>query len=160
MKLSELKTLLAQNPEKTIRFELPTGSKMPPHVHVTEVSRIDKRFVDCGGVFRTESICRLQTWFSDDTEHRLSAGKLLKILEKAAFFLETEDIEVDVEAEAPFISQFPIAVAEPEGDTLMFNLDIRHTACLAEDKCIRPVPVKESKFFKPLATLQPAKCCS
>lgn len=81
MLLLELKKLLAQNPQNNIRFVLPTGSKIPPHAHVTEVARLDKKFIDCGGTFRTESVCRLQTWFADDTDHRLTAGKLLAILQ-------------------------------------------------------------------------------
>src|SRR5581483_1540517 len=105
---------------------------MPPHAHVTEVARIDKRFIDCGGTFRTEFTCRLQTWFSDDTEHRLTSRKLLGILQKAASFLETENLDVDVEYEAPFISQFPISGAEAEGETLTVRLGTNHTACLAE----------------------------
>lgn len=159
MKLTELKTALAQHPTKTLRFVLPTGSKVPPHAHVTEVARLDKRFVDCGGTFRTESTCRLQTWFSDDTEHRLSAGKLLKILDQGASLLAGDDLAVEVEYEAPFISQFPIAAVEAEGDALLVRLDTRHTACLAEDKCLPPAPVTRSPSFKPLPALQPAKCC-
>ena len=155
MKLSEFKKLLADNSGKNIRFVLPTGSKIPPHAHVTEVARIDKRFIDCGGTFRTESICRLQTWFADDTEHRLSAGKLLAILKKSASFLETEDIDVDVEHEAPFISQFPISMVESEGDALLVRLDTKHTACLAEDRCQPQKPIS----FKPISSLQSSKCC-
>jgi hypothetical protein len=46
MILSELKKLLAENTDRNIRLLLPTGSKVPPHAHVTEVARIDKRFID------------------------------------------------------------------------------------------------------------------
>src|ERR1700761_1511911 len=108
MLLSEFKKSLAGNPDRFIRFILPTGTKVPPHAHVTEVARIDKRFIDCGGTQRTESSCRLQTWFQDDTDHRLKSGKLLAILDKAGSFLETDDLELDVEHKAPFIAQFPI----------------------------------------------------
>ena len=155
MKLSEFKKLLAQHSEKNLRFVLPTGSKIPLHAHVTEVARIDKRFIDCGGTFRTELTCRLQTWFADDTQHRLGAGKLLAILEKAGSFLETEDLEVDVEYEAPFISQFPISVVELEGNVFVVHLGTKHTACLAEDKCLPPKSIP----YKPLPSFQPSKCC-
>ena len=101
MFLAEFKKLLAENAARNIRFILPTGSKVPPHAHVAEVARMDKKFIDCGGTFRTETLCRLQTWFADDTDHRLTAGKLLGILEKSAAFLETDDLEVDVEHESP-----------------------------------------------------------
>src|SRR5271170_6059940 len=122
MMLFELKKLLAENTRQNIRFVLPTGVKIPPHAHVTEVARMDKRFIDCGGTFRTETSCRLQTWFADDTDHRLTAGKLLAILEKLASFLETENLEVDVEHEAPFVSHFPIEKVEVDGEALSIRL--------------------------------------
>ncbi len=159
MLLPEFKKLLAENFSRNIRFILPTGGKIPPHAHVTEVARIDKRFIDCGGTFRTLTRCRLQTWFADDTDHRLTAGKLLAILDKAGPVLETENLEVDVEHEAPFISQFPISGVTVEGDALLMQLGIAHTACLAEDKCLPPA-LNKSFLFKPLPDIQPSKCCS
>jgi hypothetical protein len=158
MQLSELKTLLAANATRNIRFTLPTGSKIPPHAHVTEVARMDKRFIDCGGTFRTETTCRLQTWFADDTDHRLTAGKLLAILDKSASFLETGNLEVDVEHEAPFISQFPISGVEVEEDVLLVRLGVKHTACLAEDKCLPPA-LNRISLLKPLPVIQKSKCC-
>jgi hypothetical protein len=138
MQLSELKKLLAKNASRNIRFILPTGSKIPPHTHVTEVARIDKKYIDCGGTRRTDAVCRLQTWFQDDTDHRLTAGKLSVILEKSASFFDKEDPEVDVEHEAPFVSHFPIEKIEIKDDTLMVHLGVKHTACLAEDRCLPP----------------------
>lgn len=157
MKLSEFKNVLAQHKDKTIRFILPDGSNIPFHAHVTEVARIDKRFIDCGGTHRTESYCRLQTWVANDLEHRLSAGKLLGILNKSSSFMQTEDIEVDVEHEAPVISQFPVAAVAPEDGTLVVKLRTRHTACLAQDKCLPPQqPVYRSiPDFRKSA----AQCC-
>jgi hypothetical protein len=149
MILSELKKLLAENTYRNIRFVLPTGSKVPPHAHVTEVARMDKKFIDCGGTFRTETLCRLQTWFADDTDHRLTAGKLLAILDKSASFLEADDLEVDVEHEAPFVSQFPISIVE---------LGIKHTACLAEDKCLPP-NLNKSSILTRLPDFKQNKCC-
>ena len=159
MLLSELKKLLSENSYRNIRFVLPTGSKVPPHAHVTEVARMEKRFIDCGGTFRTETKCRLQTWFADDTDHRLTAGKLLAILDKAASFLETDNLEVDVEHEAPFISQFPIAAVTMDDGVLAVQLGVTHTACLAEDKCLPPA-LNKPFSFQPLPNLQPKKCCS
>ena len=158
MILSELKKLLAENTCRNIRFVLPTGSKIPPHAHVTEVARMDKRFIDCGGTFRTETICRLQTWFADDTDHRLTAGKLLAILDKSASFLETENLEVDVEHEAPFISQFPISRVETTDDALIVELGTKHTACLAEDKCLPPA-LNKTSILTPLPSFKQSKCC-
>ncbi|MDB6056468.1 MAG: hypothetical protein JWO95_312 [Verrucomicrobiales bacterium] len=156
MKISEFKKLLVEHSTKNVRFVLPIGSKVPPHAHVTEVARIDKRFVDCGGTFRTESVCRLQTWFQNDTEHRLTAGKLAGILDKAGSFLGKDDLEVDVEYEAPFISQFPIESIEADGESLVLQLGLKHTACLAEDKCMPPKPIS----FEAIPTFKaPQKCC-
>src|ERR1043166_2429611 len=95
MKLSELKPILNQHSAAHLRFVLPDGTSVPAHSHVTEVARIDKRFIDCGGTLRNESHCRLQTWFSDDTEHRLTAGKLARILDKAQTILGADDLDVD-----------------------------------------------------------------
>src|SRR5580692_5406939 len=125
MLLSEFKKTLTENAARNIRFILRTGSKIPPHAHVTEVARIDKKFIDCGGTRRTETLCRLQTWFQDDTDHRLTAEKLLGILEKSASFLETDQLEVDVEHEAPFVSQFPVEKVEVDGDALILHLGIK-----------------------------------
>ena len=144
MKLVELKKNLAQHPEANLRFILPNGDSVPAHAHVTEVARIDKRFVDCGGTLRNESFCRLQTWFSDYLHHRLTAGKLLKILEKAGSFLATDELEVDVEHEVGFISQFPLESAVAAQNELVLRLTERHTACLAEDKCKPALPAQSS----------------
>lgn len=138
MKLSEFKTVLAAHPELNLRFVLPDGRRVPAHAHVTEVARIDKRFVDCGGKLRNDAFCRLQTWVADDLHHRLNAGKLLGILTKAAAILGPDDLEVDVEHEAGWISQFPLASCEAAGSDLVLKLSARHTACLAEDQCMRP----------------------
>ena len=128
MILSELKQVLAQHDDRNLRFMLPTGSKVPPHAHVTEVARMDKRFIDCGGIMRTGTTCRLQTWFADDTDHRLTARKLLGILSKSASFLESENLEVEVEHEAPFVSEFPISSVWVDAEELVISLGIRHTA--------------------------------
>jgi len=160
MKLSEFKRLLANHPDKNVRFELPTGSKFPAHAHVTEVARIDKRYIDCGGTKRTDSACRLQTWFADDTDHRLVVAKLLGILDKAAPLLETEDIEIDVECEAPFIAHFPVAGIEADDDIVLIRLGIKHTACLAEDKCGISQPPQTVFSIGTIPSLTPAtKCC-
>lgn len=140
MKLAELKTGLNEHPDANIRFLLPNGDFVPAHAHVTEVARVDKRFVDCGGTLRNDSLCRLPTWSADDVNHRLTAGKLAKILEKAGSFLASDDLDVDVEHEVGFISQFPLVSTSLEANELNLRLTERHTACLALDKCLPPPP--------------------
>jgi hypothetical protein len=162
MKLSDLKNILAAQPQARLRFLLPNGAFAPAHVHVTEVARVDKRFIDCGGTLRTEAACRLQTWHANDVEHRLTAGKLSKIFGKSNEVGLTDDLDVDVEHEVGFISQFPVEAIELAGEELIFRLGVRHTACLAEDKCLPPAkradfdPLKFDFSGKAAA----GKCCA
>jgi hypothetical protein len=158
MHVAEFKKALSENACRNIRFILPTGTKAPSHAHVTEVALIEKKFIDCGGTFRTDSLCRLQTWFADDTDHRLTAAKLLSILDKSASFLGNDDLEVDVEHEAPFVSQFPIEKIEVEGEELAIRLGIKHTACLAEDRCLPP-HLNKRNILTPLPSFTEKKCC-
>ncbi len=147
MNVTELKVELKKYPDAAVRFILPNGNSIPAHAHVTEVGRVDKRFIDCGGTLRTESWCRLQTWIANDTEHRLTAGKLAKIMDKAGPVLLTEDLDVDVEHEVGFISQFPLDAVESSPNEVVLRLSERHTDCLAKDKCT-PKPVSEFSPFK------------
>ena len=134
MKIAELKIELNKHTNANLRFLSPNGDFVPAHAHVTEVARIDKRSIDCGGTLRTDSLCRLQTWFSNDLEHRLVAGKLAKILEKAGPISLSDDLEVDVEHEVGLISQIPLESVEVASAEITLRLGERHTACLAIDK--------------------------
>jgi hypothetical protein len=58
MKLSALKTKLNQLEE--IAFQLPNGELVPNHFHVTEVGKITKHFIDCGGTERKEKVVNFQ----------------------------------------------------------------------------------------------------
>jgi hypothetical protein len=140
MKINDLKQILAQDPKAHVQFVLPDGALVPAHAHVTEAARIDKRFVDCGGTFREDALCRLQTWVADDLEHRLTAGKLLKILDKAKPVLLSEELEIDVEHELEYISQFPLQDASISEGVVALRLGVRHTACLALDQCCPKPP--------------------
>jgi hypothetical protein len=46
MKLSEIKKL---DTLENVTFQLPDGTTVPEHFHVTEVGLITKNFIDCGG---------------------------------------------------------------------------------------------------------------
>ena len=79
MNVADLKRSLSQYPAAHVRFLLPKGDAVPAHAHVTEVARIDKRFIDCGGDLHHDSRCRLQTWFANDVKTNLKLadrGKL------------------------------------------------------------------------------------
>jgi hypothetical protein len=89
----------------------------------------------------------MQTWFADDLEHRLKAGKLLRILEKAAVFLGTDQIEVDVEYEVGVITYSPVHSASIHEGEIVFKLEERRTACLAMEKCLQQPEILK---FKPI----------
>lgn len=92
MNLQQFKTLLASAGNKHFRLRLPNGSPVPVSFHVTEVGRVQKTFIDCGGTLRESVACQLQVWVGEDVEHRLEAQKAAKILEKAKAFLPDESI--------------------------------------------------------------------
>lgn len=149
MKTSILEGILRDFPNSDLKFILPDGGIIPLHAHITEVGRIDKTFLDCGATVRKVSTLSLQAWVADDTEHRLPAGKLADIIDRAAPILGNEDLEVELEYEDGLISQFPIEAVENSGDALVFTLGTKHTDCLAKEICLPP-------------SLQPASdsCCS
>lgn len=149
MTLSALKSHLKDSSHRKLRFLLPDGALVAAHAHVTEVARVEKHFMDCGGTLRAEVLCRLQTWVADDFEHRLTAGKLLGILDKAGPLLKGDDFEVDIEHELAFITQFPLSSVEIAGDEIYLGLTLRHTACLAQDKCLPGPASPQAISFKP-----------
>ena len=152
MKLHKLKIVLAQNPAAPVRFQLPSGDFVPVHAHVTEVARIDKRFIDCGGTLRTDSLCRLQTWFADDTDHRLTAGKLAKILALAESVLLTDDLDVDVEHEVGYITQFPLGSVALTNNEVVLHLTEPEACCRrpgwTHPPCLPPAAARSE--FNPL----------
>jgi hypothetical protein len=143
MNTSLLLTTLRNHPEHHLRFLLPDGGLIPVHAHVTEVGRVDKTFLDCGGTARRISSLCLQAWVADDVDHRLTAGKLADIIERAAPILGNDDLEAEIEYEDGLISQFPIESASTEGESLLFTLGTKHTDCLAKEICL-PTPRESS----------------
>lgn len=140
MKLSEFKNHLLGAPEHELRFILPDGDAIPVHAHITEVGRVDKNFVDCGGSRRSVSNCTLQAWVAEDDEaHRFAPGKLAKVIEMATPIFRGDDLEVEIEYEDCSITQFPIVDAEVSEGILTFKLGSKHTDCLAKEVCAVPL---------------------
>src|SRR5262249_47609022 len=135
MKLNEFLAVLPDNPSAAIQLMLPDGSLVPAHFHVTEVGRVHKDFIDCGGTTRSVTSCVLQVWVANDTEHRLDTAKLGKILRSAVPLLRTTDLPVEVEYENCVVSQYPLAEVEITPSGVLVHLGTKHTACLAEDRC-------------------------
>lgn len=135
MRLSAFKTLLSQNPEQLVTFVLPDGDIIPANYHVTEVGYVTKRFVDCGGTRREAASCQLQIWLGNDSEHRLTSGKLAGILELAKDLVPSDDVDLEVEYEDCSISQYPVTGGEITGGGIKISLGSKHTDCLAKEAC-------------------------
>jgi hypothetical protein len=147
MKLSEIKTALITL--ETIAFQLPNGQLVPNHFHVTEIGKITKNFIDCGGTVRKEEVVNFQLWDANDYDHRLHPEKLVSIINLSEKVLGIEDLEIEVEYQGETIQKFGL---DFEGNN--FLLTSKQTDCLARDKC--EVPTKKAIS----AVLEPASCCS
>jgi hypothetical protein len=128
MKLSEFKNALTKVQE--IYFSLEDGTPIPAHVHITEVGEITKKFVDCGGKVRTETVVNFQLWYSTDTHHRLTPIKVMDILDKAEQLVNVGDNLIEVEYQQHTIGKFGISF-----DGREFVLTKTTTTCLADDMC-------------------------
>lgn len=129
MKLSQIKSELKKL--NTIAFQLPNGDLVPSHFHVTEVGKITKHFIDCGGVVRNEEVVNFQLWEANDYDHRLHPEKLIHIIELSEAKLQIPDLEIEVEYQMKeTIGKFSL-----DFDGTNFLLQSKLTDCLAKDNC-------------------------
>lgn len=150
MNLSSIKSILPTL--DTLVFELENGNLVPEHFHVTEIGQINKHFIDCGGVVRTEQKISFQLWYSDDLNHRLNPQRLLDIIRLSEEKLNIQDAEIEVEYQLETIGKFHL-----DFNGKHFVLKNAQTACLAEDQC--KIPVTKNKIQ--LSTLgTTTSCCS
>ena len=150
MTLSEIKNHLTTL--NTIAFQLPDGSLVPQHFHVTELGRITKHFIDCGGTERKEEVANFQLWNADDYNHRLHPEKLVHIIELAERQLGLGDLNIEVEYQDTTIGKFGL-----DFDGTNFLLTTKETDCLARENC--GVPVEKTKVkMAELQTANGASC--
>lgn len=149
MKLSEVKTIL-QN-ASTIAFQLPDGSLVPHHFHVTEVGKISKHFIDCGGTIRREEVINFQLWNANDYDHRLHPDKLLKIIQLSEQELDLKDLEIEVEYQGVTIQKYALAY-----DGSRFLLTTKQTDCLAREQC----GIADVVAMDQLRVVSAPACCS
>ena len=147
MKLSQVKEILKNI--DTLTFELPDGSLVPSHFHVTEIGQINKHFIDCGGKVRKENVINFQLWNANDYNHRLHPEKLVNIIELSEKTLQLQDLEIEVEYQAETIGKFGL-----DFNGTSFVLTTKYTDCLAKDNCGVPKPKVK------LSQLQEAACCT
>jgi len=137
MKLSEIKKALQKL--ETIAFQLPDGILVPNHFHVTEVGKVTKHFIDCGGTVRNEEVVNFQLWEANDYDHRLHPEKLVQIIELSEEKLQIPDLEIEVEYQmAATIGKFNL-----DFDGTNFLLTSKVTDCLAKDNC--GIPTEKPK---------------
>ena len=135
MILSQLKSLLADHSERFFRLSLPDGAPVPVSFHITEVGRVRKTFLDCGGTLREKTTCQLQVWVGADYEHRIETRKMAGILEKGKSLLPDESVPVEIEYEDRVISQYTIESHQITDNAVILKLAHKHTECLAPELC-------------------------
>lgn len=148
MKVEALKGFLLK--QEKISFELPDGTLVPSHFHVTEVGRVTKDFIDCGGVRRNEEKINFQLWEApDDYDHRLHPEKLIKIITLSQKELGIGDLDIEVEYQGSTIGKYGLEIGS--GSLILTSTA---TACLARDQC--GVPQDKPKFN--LSNMQSNSC--
>lgn len=154
MKLSEIKQHLKTL--QSIAFELPNGELVPAHFHVTEVGKISKHFIDCGGKVRKEEVINFQLWNENDYDHRLHPEKLLQIIELSEKVIGFEDLDIEVEYQSGTIGKYSL-----DFNGTNFLLTNTLTACLAEDACgIEEKPVQKINILQSGPSCDPnSGCC-
>jgi hypothetical protein len=138
MKLHQFKTLLEANADKYFALQLPGDKAVPQAFHITEVGFVSKTFIDCGGKVHTVQTCQLQAWIGPDVDHRIEAGKMAAILDKAQAIVPNDFLDLEIEYEDEVISQYTVANADVSESAVTLHLSHKHTDCLAKDLCIVP----------------------
>ena len=159
MNLTELKFLLSQHADRHFRIRLPDGNSVPLSFHVTEVGRLDKRFLDCGGTLRSSTTCQLQIWVGEDYDHRIETQKMAAILDKAKSILPDDGIPVEFEYETGVISQYTVAGHEIADDAVVLQLAHKHTECLAPELCGLPALNRLPALSGKASNCGPTGCC-
>lgn len=152
MKLHEVKEALKL--VEAVQFVLPNGTIVPAHFHVTEVGAITRHFIDCGGTERIDKKVNFQLWVAGDTDHRLQAQKLTRIIELAENNLGLGNWDVEVEYQSDTIGKYGLSF---EFDR--FLLQSTTTACLAQDACGIPAD-KQKVSLATLGSTDASSCCT
>lgn len=138
MSLLNIINTLKNNPDKTLSIMLPNGEFIPANFHITELAKVTKEFVDCGGTVREYCACVLQVWVANDLDHRLTSTKLSKIFSTPfanKCLNENQFLPVEMEYGENVISRYGVIDLALTSDGLAFILEPKQTGCLAEDQC-------------------------
>ena len=151
MTIKEIKNHLSNL--EAIAFQLPNGNLVPNHFHVTEVGKVTKHFIDCGGTLRNEVVANFQLWNANDYDHRLHPEKLIHIIELSDKLLGLDNLEIEVEYQGSTIGKYGL-----DFNGTNFLLITKQTDCLAKDNCGIP----EEKPKVKISDLQEnnSNCCT
>jgi hypothetical protein len=157
MNLSALKEYLREI--DVLRFILPDGTQVPSHFHVTEVGKVTRHFIDCGGTERLEEVINFQLWTAEDIDHRLQAKKLIDIINLSEKKLTLNpNSEIKVEYQGQTVETYGLAYEDKT-----FKLIPQQTDCLARDKCGIPEQKPKMKLSELQAKLSDCSpesgCC-
>ncbi|MDV7186291.1 DUF6428 family protein [Lutibacter sp. TH_r2] len=151
MNIQEIKKHLSTL--KNIAFQLPNGDLVPNHFHVTEVGKVTKHFIDCGGTLRNEVVANFQLWEANDYDHRLHPEKLISIIELSDKLLKLGNLEIEVEYQAATIGKYGL-----DFNGKNFLLTTKQTDCLAKDNC--GIPLEKTKVKLSDIDSNSESCCS
>lgn len=151
MKLSEIKAILTK--VDLLKFELPDGTLVPSHFHVTEIGKVSKQFIDCGGTKRSEEVINFQLWNANDYDHRIHPDKLLHIIGLSEKALMLPDLEIEVEYQGKTIEKFGL-----DYNGTNFLLTVKNTDCLAKDACNIPADAVTAPLEK-VSCSPDSGCC-
>jgi hypothetical protein len=127
------------HPDARLHWMPPDKSFVPAHCHITEVGRVQKDFIDCGGTVRSVKACVLQVWVAGDVDHRLETGKPASIMRVAGPLLQSDELPVEVEREEGVISRYPLGGmgVAPSGLLLIPRKDLRGGSRTSGAPCSR-----------------------
>jgi len=137
--MATLKELLDELNQKDkdcrVAIYTPSGLSVPCHFHITEIGRTTKKFVDCGGVERVTSNTTFQIWVADDTDHKMSVGKFVNIIEAGKDLVNAEDQIVFEYDNNHTIGLYGVYLFQRLDHFFNIFLVQKRANCLAPDKC-------------------------
>lgn len=114
-----------------LAFQTENKHPVPPHFHLTEMGRITKHFIDCGGKEQNQQLVNFQLWAAEDVNHRLTPEKLSGIIKQTQRILNIpDDLEIEIEYQFDTIGKYGL-----DFEAGVFVLTKKKTACLASDRC-------------------------
>lgn len=134
MKTSEFLSILNENPDLGLEFEIESGKFVKPTFHITEVKNVSIESVDCGGNPDSykQTIVQLMVNPLEEMRRPWSAQKALDIFDKvhalkpmdeeAEIFFEYGDLEIRT-------SNFSIEDVLFADGTVRFELFAKPTVC-------------------------------